>query len=275
MKRLSYTQAMRQRGFQRGFVGSGLMDLAFLLVLVLIGWGLWAWLSTIVQGDFATAVAFIGLMATGTAWWWTKDQCLVLRVPVGFILYLVLVAVLGALTVWSSSKIAVAAAAGVAALAARYLGAAISGPLQRKIQHSSAEGQAPPWWLDQSINLIDDLARWVGASVVAWFLIVVPPMLLVFVMPPAAIPWVALVWAFAAMAFYTGRRPVRGLVSGYRAWVFVFVITAVLLKVFQKQIAGPLEPGSFEQISYMAYWPVVVALFVEFVALGTPRPART
>lgn len=263
---------MRTLHKQRGFVSSSVMDLVFLLVLILIGWGLWAWLSTIVQGDFATAVALIGLMATGTAWWWTKDQRLVLRVPVGFLLYFVLAGVLGALTVWSGSKIAVAMAGCIAALAARYVGGAISGPLQRKILHGIASGMAPPWWLDQSINVIDDLARWVGASVVAWFLIVVPPMLLVFVVPPAVIPWVALLWAFVAMAFYSGKRPVRGLVFGYRAWVFVFVITAVLLKVFQQKILGPVEAGSFEEIAYVAYWPTVCAVFIEFVVIGTRKP---
>lgn len=263
---MKYTQGMGTKGSQRGFVHSRVMDLVFLFVLILMAWGIGELLSTIVHGDFATAVALIGLMTTGAAWWWTRDQRRVLRVPVGFWCYLAVAAVLGSLTVWTGSRIAVALAAGYAPLAAKYPGGYWSAKLGSRIP----PGVPAPWWLDQSVNLMEDLFRWVAGSIVGWFLVIVPPMLLVFVIPPETVPWAALVWAFAAVTFYLYKyRAARWRLFKLPLGLYAFVITAVVLLLFQKQIAGPLEAGSFEQIAYAAYWPVMAALFVEFVVVGT------
>lgn len=244
------------------------MDLVFLLFLVAIGWGLWEWLSGIVQGDFPTAVGLTWLMAFGTAGWWTREQRFVLRLPAGFLLYLALVALAGPFSAWSGSKIAVAATACLAALAAKYGGAWWS----RKLEPRAVPGVQPPWWLDQSINLLHDLFRWVGACIVAFFTVGVVPLVLVMVMPPDAVPWGAMVWGFAAAAFYIYKyRAARWRPFKLPLGLCAFVITAAVLKAFQKQMAGPLEAGSFEEIVYVAYWPVVAALFVEFVVVGTRK----
>lgn len=49
------------------------------------------------------------------------------------------------------------------------------------------------------------------------------------------------------------------------------VVGAELQQVFEKQIAGPMEPGSIGVIAYEAYGPVVSAVFVEIVIVGAPR----
>ena len=253
---------------QRGFVHSRVMDLVFLLVLILMAWGLWQWLSTIMQGEFALAVALTWLMAFAAAGWWSSEQRLVLRVPVGFLLFFGLSAVLGPLGWWSGSKLVVAASAIVAAFTSKYLGGVCSAKLEPKVM----PGIPSPWWLDQSINLLHDVGRWVGASILVWFLVIVPPMLLVFVVPPECVPWAALVWAFVATAFYIYKyRPVRWRISKLPVAFYGFVITSVVLLIFQKQIAGPMEAGSFEQIAYVAFWPVIAALFLEFILVGTKR----
>lgn len=256
---------MHQRT-QRGFVGAGVMDLAFLFILVLIGIGVWQWLSTLVSGDFMLAWFMVWLMATAAAWWWTREQPLVLRIPAGFLLFFGLGAVLAPLSWWSGSKIAVAAEAAVLAVGAKYLGRLWFARLKQKIETGA------PWYLDQSINLINDLALWAGVSIVAWFAVGVLPLLLVLFVPVEWIPWWAVVWAFAATAWYLikfRKSRVRFLKIPLGLWVFV--VTAVVLKLFQQQIAGPLEAGSIELIAYAAYWPVVVALFVEIVITGTRR----
>jgi hypothetical protein len=46
-------------------------------------------------------------------------------------------------------------------------------------------------------------------------------------------------------------------------------VVAVVLQLFEKQIAGPMEPGSIGVIAYAAYAPVVAGLFVEIAVLGT------
>jgi len=253
---------------QRGFVGAGLMDLAFLLILILIGIGLWTWLSTIVTGDLALAAALIWLMAAGAAYGYSREQTLVLRLPLGFLLFLGIAVVLAPLSCWSGSKIAVAVAGSLAALAARYPGTYWSARLK---QNKTARG-APPFYLDQSINLLDDLFRWLGVSIVAWFAVGVLPLLLVFVFPVEWIPGVAMVWGFAATAYYlyaVRKSHVRFLKLPLGLWALA--ATTLVLKVFQDRIAGPLEAGSVWLIGYSVYYPVIMALFVEIVLLGTPR----
>jgi|GEM_PF-5450157 len=242
------------------------MDLVFLLVMILIGWGLWNWLSAIVQGEFALAVALTWLMAFGAAGWWTGGHRLVLRVPAGFLLFLGLTAVLGPLGWWSGNKILVALSAVAAALGAKYLGAWWSAKLEPK----TMPGIPTPWWLDPSINLLHDVGRWVGACIVAWFALGVLPMLLVFVVPLNAVPWAAMVWSFAGLAWYFYQhRPPRGRLYRVPAGLWAFAVAAAVLALFQKQIAGPMEEGSIWLISYLAYTPAVIALFVEFVVVGT------
>ena len=251
---------------QRGFVGAGLMDLAFLFVLILIGIGLWYWLSSIVTGDYTLAVTLIWLMAAGATWWFARDHRLFLRLPVGVWVFLLSGAVLAPLSAWSGSKLAVTVAALVSVLGTKYLGAWWSARIEPKVM----PGIPMPWYLDQSIDLIADLLRWLLACAVAWFLVGITPLLLVFVLPPVAVPWAALVWGFAATVWYVfiyrkSRKKFLQLPLG----LYAFAVTAVLLQVFQKGLVGVLEPGSFEQIAYVAYWPVVAAAFVEIVVVGT------
>jgi len=253
---------------QRGFVRSGVLDLAFLFILILVGIGVWQWLSTIVSGDFMLAWCMVWLMATAAAWWWTREQALVLRIPAGFLLFLALVALFAALSWWSGSKLAVAAEAAVLTVGVKYLGKLWSARLKARI------AAGVPWYLDQSANIVNDLFLWAAVSIVAWFLVGVPSLMLVFILPLDWIPWVAMVWGFTAMAWYLfkyRKSRVRFLKMPLGLWVFV--VTAVVLKLFQQQIVGPLEVGSIGAIAYGAYWPVVTALFVEIVIAGPARSA--
>lgn len=253
---------------QRGFVHSRVLDLVFLFVLILVGIGVWQWLSTLVSGDFMLAWFMVWLMATAAAWWWTREQPLVLRIPAGFLLFLVLGLMLAPLSWWSGSKIAVAAEAAVLAVGVKYLGALWSARLNSRI----AVGML--WYLDQSINLIEDLFRWCGYSILAWFVAGVLPLMLVFVLSVEWMPWGALVWAFGATTwFLIGMRKSRVRFLKIPLGLWVQAATTVVLVLFQKQIAGPLEPGSIELIGYIAYWPVVAGLFVETVVVGTRKPA--
>lgn len=255
---------------QRGFVGAGIMDLAFLLILILIGIGLWNWLSTIVTGDLALAVALIWLMAAGAAYWYSREQALVLRLPVGFLLSLCLGAVLAPLSWWMGSKIAVAVAGVLAAIVARYPGELWSARLKRRL---AAQGSSPIY-LSQSINLIEDIFRWLGICILTWFLLGVLPLVLVFVMPVEWVPWGAMTWGFGVTAYYlfaVRKSRVRFLKLPLGLWVLA--VTTIVLKVFQEQIAGPLEPGSIWLIGYSVYYPVAAGLFVEIVLLGTLKPA--
>jgi len=244
------------------------MDLVFLFALILLGIGLWNWLSTIVSGDFALAFFMVWLMATGTGWWWTREQPLVLRIPAGSLLFLLGALVLVPLSWWSTSKIVLTVEAAVLAVGARYWGALWSQRIAARL------GVSTPGYLDQSINLINDLARWVGLSILAWFLAVVPPMLLVFFIPVEWVPWGALVWSFAATAFYFYRFR-KGSLRFLKVplGLYAFVVTEVLLLTFERQLVGPMEAGSFQQIGYLAYWPAVAALFVEIIMIGTNKQA--
>lgn len=269
MKRPSYTQGMRSRGLQSGFVHSRVLDLVFLFVLILLGLGAFWWLSNIFSGDFPLAFFMIWLMAAAAGWWFSHEQRLVLRVPVGFLVFLGLGLVLAPLSAWSGSKIAVAVAAGLTAFPAKFIGAWWSQRLEPKVM----PGVPTPWYLDQSISLFDDLFRWIGLCILAWFLAVVPPMLLIMFIPVEWVPWGALVWSFAATAFYLYKyRMSRLRFLKVPLGLYIFVITAVLLLVFEKRLAGTLEAGSFEQIAYVAYWPAVAMLFVELVLVGTRKP---
>ncbi len=251
---------------QRGFVHSRVMDLVFLFVLILLGIGAWQWLSTIVSGDFMLAWFMVWLMATAAAWWWTREQPLVLRIPAGFLSFLVLAVLFAPLSWWSGSKIAVAAEAVVLAVGAKYLGRLWSARLEARIEAGA------PWYLDQSANIVNDLFLWAGVSIVAWFAVGVLPLLLVFVFPVEWIPWGAMVWGFAATAWYLFKfRKSRVRLLKLPIGLWVFAVTALVLKLFQQQIAGPMEAGSIELIAYAAYWPVVCALFVEIAQIGTRK----
>lgn len=256
----------RDQRRQRGFVHSRIMDLVFLFVLILIGIGAWNWLSTLVNGDFTLAFFMLWLMAAGTAWWWSREHKRVLRIPAGLVVFLVLGAVLLPLSWWSGSKLVVAVEAAVLAALVHYFG----GKWSQRLATRLAPGSASPWWLDQSVNLVDDLARCVAYSALAFFLVVVPSMLLIFFMPLEEVHWGALALSFAATAWYLIKvRKTRGLFLRVPLGLWAFVPAAALLKILQPQLAGPLEVGSFELITYAAYWPVVAALFVELVLVGT------
>jgi len=261
---------MMREAAQRGFVHSRLLDLVFLFVLILLGIGLWQWLSTLITGDFMLAWFLVWLVATAIAWWWTREQVLVFRLPTGFLLYLALGLVIGPLSWWSGSKLVVIAESAVLAVGARYLGALGSARLKKRLETSI------PWYLDQSIDLIADLARWIGICILAWFAVGVLPLLLVAIMNPEFVPWAALVWSFVAVSFYIYKyRPARWKLFNIPLGLYAFVMTSIILLLFQKQIPGPMEPGSFEQIAYVAYWPAVAAMFVEFVVIGTPKLLRS
>jgi hypothetical protein len=252
---------------QRGFVRSSVMDLLFLFVLILLGIGAWKWLSTIVSGDFALAFFLVWLMATATAWWWTREQRLVLRIPAGSLVFICGALLLVPLSWWSGSKLAVTAEAAVLTVGARYLGALWSGKIALRLQSGK------PWFLDQSVNLIDDLARWMATAAVAWFVVGVLPMLLVFVLPVDWIVWGALLWALACTAWYCYKfRPSRVRYLKIPLGLWAFVAVAAVLQVLQKQILGPIEAGSIGLIAYVAYAPAVCALFAEIAVVGVRRP---
>lgn len=251
---------------QRGFVHSRVMDLVFLFVLILLGIGAWKLVENLIGGEFSLAFFLFWLMSAAAAWWWTRAQPLVLRVPVGFLLYLVLAAALVPLAWWSQSRLAVAAEALVAAVLARYVGAWLMRLVEPKAR------VAPPWYLDQRFNLIENLARWVFVAGLAWFVVGVLPLLLVFLLPVEWITWAALAWAFAALAWYCYRqRPSRVRLLKVPLGLWVFVVAVVLLKLLQPQLMGPLEAGSIGEIGYLVYLPTVAALFAEVVLVGTAQ----
>ncbi|HEX7964678.1 MAG TPA: hypothetical protein VF651_03070 [Gammaproteobacteria bacterium] len=254
-------------GGQRGFVRSSVMDLAFLFLLIVCGILAWKALDTLLSGEFALSFFMAWLIASAIAWWWTRQQPLLLRVPVGFLLYLGLSSVLLPLAWWSQSRLAVAAEAAVAVVLASYVGAWLTRLIEPKVR------VAPPWYLDQRINLIADLARWVFVAGIAWFVVGVLPLLLVFLLPVEWITWAALAWACVTLAWYLYKsRPGRMRVLKVPLGLWVFVAAAVLLKLLQPQLIGPLEAGSIAEIGYLVYASLVAALFAEIVVLGTPRP---
>jgi hypothetical protein len=241
------------------------MDLVFLFVLILLGIGAWKLVENLIGGEFALAFFLLWLMATAAAWWWTRHQPLLLRVPVGFLLYLGLAAMLLPLSWWSQSRLAVAAEAAVTVVLVRYVGAWLTRLIEPKVR------VAPSWYLDQRINLVEDLARWVFVAGIAWFVVGVLPLLLVFLLPVEWITWAALAWACVALAWYLYKfRPSRMRVLKLPLGLWMFVAAVVLLKLFQPQLIGPLEAGSIAEIGYLVYASTAAALFAEIVVLGTP-----
>ncbi len=251
-----------------GFVRSSVMDLAFLLLLLLAGIGLWGALkTTVIEGDFVLAFFMIWLTATTIAGWWTRNQPLVLRVPAGLLVFLGLCLILLPLSWWSGAKIVVGLEAAVTAVAAIAVGRLWTKRLVVQLSEAT-----PPWYLDPSINLVNDLLRWAFACIVAWFLVAILPLMLVFVLPVEWVPWAAMLWGFGLTAYYLVKvRPSRVQLFDIPLGLWVMGAVALILMVFEKQIAGPLEPGSIGVIAYGAYAPVVAGLFVEIAVLGTPK----
>jgi len=257
-------------GKQRGFVHSRVMDLAFLLVLILAAFALWNVFATLVSGEFTLAFFMLWLMAGAMAWWWCRSQPLLLRMPMGLLVFLGLSLILLPLSWWSGSKLVIGAEAAVLAVAAPYFGKLLSLRLAPRMQTCA------PWYLDQQIDLVADLFRWAGLCIAGWFTVGILPLALVFVMPAEWVPWTALLWGACALAWYLYKlRPSRLRFLKIPLGVWVLIAAAVLLQLFQKQFVGPLEPGSIGAIAYVAYAPVVIALFAEIVVVGTLMPSRT
>ncbi|HEV7165618.1 MAG TPA: hypothetical protein VGO35_09540 [Gammaproteobacteria bacterium] len=249
-----------------GFVRSSVADLAFLFVMLIAGIGLWGALKTTVfEGDFTLAFFMVWLVATAIVGWWVRDQPLVLRTPVGFLMFLGLSLVLVPLSWWSGAKIVASAEAAVTAAAAVLLGRMWSKRLASRLD----EG-ATPWYLDQSINLVNDLLRWVLGCIVAWFLVGILPLVLVLALPVEWVPWAAMLWGFGLTAYYlVAVRKTKAKFLEIPLGLWALAVVAVVLQLFEKQIAGPMEPGSIGVIAYAAYAPVVAGLFVEIAVLGT------
>ena len=257
-----------RKDLQRGFVHSRLLDLAFLFLLILVGIGVWQWLATLVSGDFMLAWFMVWLMAAAAAWWWTREQLRVLRLPAGFLVFLGLGLLAVPLSRWSGSKLVTLAEAAVLAVGAKHLGRRWEARLKPRLE------PAAPWYLDQSIDLIADLGRWFLASVVTWFAVGVVPLVLAFVLPLDSVPWGALAWAFGATAWYLyDFRKARVRLLKLPVGLWAFIATAVILQLFQQQLAGSMDPGSIGLVAYTACWPAVAAVFVEAVVIGTKKPA--
>lgn len=259
---------MSGMGRQRGFVHSSIMDLAFLLVMILVAIGVGWWLTTLFGGDFALGFFMIWIVAVAGAGWWAHGQKLVLRVPAGIWVLLGLSAVLLPLSWWSGSKLITAAEAGVAAFAAVYLGGLWSKRVEERLKAGTA------WYLDQRINLINDLFRWLFACIVAWFVVGVLPLALIFVMPPEYIVWGALAWAFACIAWYSCKfQPSRVRLLRIPADLWMLAAAAAMVRLLQRWTIGPLETGSIAQIGYLVCLPVVIAIFVKIVMLSDSKTA--
>lgn len=252
--------------YQQGFVHSRITDLAFLFLMIVLALGIWTGISNLISGDFALTF-FIGwLIAAAGAGWLSRHQVRVLRIPAGLLVFLGLAALLLPLSLWSASKLAVGAEAAVAVVGAWYVGERGSRQLAPRVS------SGVPWYLNQSINGLEDLFRWIGACVVAWFAVGVLPLLFVFVMLLPWVPWAAMAWAFVLLAWYLYKmRGSRLRILKVPLGLWVFAAVAVVLQLFQKEIMGPMEQGSIGLIAYAAYAPVAGALFVEIVLIGT-RP---
>jgi hypothetical protein len=252
---------------QAGFVHSRVMDLAFLLAIIVGCLVLWStFRTTVIEGDFTLAFFMLWLVATAIAGWRTRDQTLLLRVPAGSLAFLGLALVLMSLSWWSGSKLVSVAEAAVAAVAAVVLGEAWSKRLALRLQ------VLPAWYLDQSINLVNDLLRWTFACIVAWFVVGLLPLLLVAVLPLEDVVWGALTWASLVLTWYLTRHAhnhLRLLKLPLGLWAMA--VAALLLRLCQQRIMGPMEAGSVEQIAYGVYQPVVAGLFMEIVVIGCRR----
>ncbi|HEX4299270.1 MAG TPA: hypothetical protein VH327_00210 [Gammaproteobacteria bacterium] len=244
------------------------MDLAFLFLMILLAWAVWAGISNLISGDFALTLFMAWLIALASAGWLSRDQLRVLRIPAGLLVFLIMAAVLLPLSLWSSSKLAVGAEAAVAAVSAWYLGERWSKALAPRV------AAGVPWYLDQSINLVEDLFRWIGACVVAWVLVGLLPLLFVLVMPLQWVPWVAMGWGLGLLVWYCYKfRPSRVRFLKIPLGLWVFAVAALVLQLFEKQIMGSMEEGSIGLIAYAAYAPGACALFVEIIVRGTRKAA--
>jgi hypothetical protein len=248
------------------------MDAVFLVVLILIGILLVNWFLTITSGVSALEGFVLWLLALGTAYWLTREQALVLRLPTGLLLFVVTSAGAAPISWWSGSKIVVGTVAALCVVVCGYLGDRWSRSLQQRVlpRHATT---AVPFYLDQSINLVDDLARWLVAAMFAAFVVIVVPLVFMLALPPETARWVGIAWGFGATAFYLFKfRNPRVRILKLPLGLWVFAAAAVLLQVFRAELAGPIADegeGSVWVIAYSAYWPVCAATFVEIVLLGT------
>jgi hypothetical protein len=85
-----------------------------------------------------------------------------------------------------------------------------------------------------------------------------------------------MILGFGATAYYLlyirkTRLRILGLTPGL--WSLPPIVVALML--LEKRLVGPLETGSMELAYYVAFAPVVAALFIDVVAIGTPKPVAT
>lgn len=250
-------------GRQAGFVHSSIMDLAFLLLMILLALGVWNWFSALIGGDFMLAWFMVWLMAAAVAWWRSKDQLLVLRLPAGTLVFVAASLLLLPLSWWSENKLVTGAEAAAGAVLAPYLGKLWSGRLVPRLQPT------PPWYLQQSVNLLNDLFRWGFACIIAWFVVGVLPLVFIFVLPAEWILWAALPWAFVALTWYLLKiQPSRIRILKLPLGLWAMAAAALVLQLSQRLFAGSLEPGSIAQLSYLVYLPTTLALATEMVLIG-------
>ncbi|HEV2213216.1 MAG TPA: hypothetical protein VGS99_07695, partial [Gammaproteobacteria bacterium] len=205
------------------------------------------------------------LPTVAVVYWQTREQILILRTPAGFLLATLQALVLVPLSWWFSSRWLMAGSAVAMILVARYAGAAWSRRL--------AAREPKPRYLEQSINLVEDLGRWIGVSMLAWFVAGVAPLVATALVPDYAAPWAAVIWGLAVTAVYLlSVRKSRARLLRLPLALWVQIPVALLLYYFRRTFLGAAAPDSFEAVAYYGYWPVVAAGFVEYVVLGTLKP---
>jgi len=249
---------------QRGFAEWIFLAVGALIVLGIAGrFAYWV----VTEESFVEVAAILWSIGFGLAYWFTQDDRFVVRMPVGFAIFMLIAAAALPLTWMAESRIALIVMIAAQLAFSFHAGRVVSDRLNARFP----AGREPAW-LRLRGDVVADFGNWVLLSFGALVYLLVGPLFVMLVvsamadLAPQQVKWTIATWDLMAILWFAVR-------AGSERWLGVPICAWIYLAVAAVTIAadalqGPFATGTGVQVAYTVMPGALIAAFVEVFVLG-------
>ena len=249
---------------QRGFVDWVFMAVGVLIVLGLGGRFVY-WVAT--EESFIQVAAFLWSIGFGLAYWFTLNDRFVIRMPAGFVVFLLIAAAALPLSWMAESRIALMVMVAAQLAFSFHAGRVVSGRLNARYP----AGREPAW-LRLRGDIVADFGNWVLLGFGALIYLLVGPLFFMLVvtavldLAPQQVKWTIATWDLMTILWFAVRAgSARWLGVPICAWIYLAIAAATIAV---DAVKGPFATGTGVQVAYTVMPGALVAALVEVFVLG-------
>src|SRR5690349_3313227 len=250
--------------YQRGFVDWIFIAVGALIVLGLTGRFVY-WVAT--EESFVEVAAILWSIGFGLAYWFAENDRFVIRMPVGFAVFLVISAVALPLTWMAGSRIEL-----IMMIAAQLAFSFHAGRVVSERLNARYPAGREPAWLRLRGDVVADFGNWVLLSFGALVYLLVGPLFVMLVvsamadLAPQQVKWTIATWDLMTVLWFAVRaRSARWLGVPICAWIYLAIAAVTIAADVMK---GPFATGTGVQVAYTVMPGAIIAAFVEVFVLG-------